>query len=152
MFRYSTKKDKELFVDKMTKINKERCNTKEFKDNMALKTKNRFKDENIREEHSIKIRKAWSDPILRKKQSDKIKQWYAKQDSPVCRNGSPCMITLNGETKVFDMVKDCQEYIKNKYGVAPSRVSNVTKPYKSNLQKMKCLEGLVFQYIKEDID
>ena len=51
----------------MTKINKERCNTKEFKENIAQKTKNRFKDENIREEHSLKVRKAWSDPILRKK-------------------------------------------------------------------------------------
>ena len=62
------------------------------------------------------------------------------------------MITLNGETKVFEMVKDCQDYIKNKYGVAPSRVSNVTTPYKSDKQKMKCLEGLVFQYIEKDID
>ena len=52
---YKTPEEMQMFIDKMTAINRERCSTDEFKNKIRNATIKRYSNEEVRSEHSKKI-------------------------------------------------------------------------------------------------
>lgn len=115
--------EKAEFVEKMTKINRERCNTEDFKNKLSVATKKRYESVEERQKQSIKIRKAWSDEKLRKEQGERIKQQYAdgKRSKDYSYAFKPCVFELNGERKEFKSLKDLMQFLDDTYDYRPGR-------------------------------
>ena len=60
----------------MTIINKERCNTEDFKRKISQATSKRYADPEERKKHGEKIKIAWSDETLRKVQRRSVREHF----------------------------------------------------------------------------
>lgn len=75
-----SKEEKKLFIEKMTKINRERCNTESFKQRISESTKARYSDIEERKKHSEKMRIALNRPEVKEKLSNNIKSFYQNNE------------------------------------------------------------------------
>ena len=78
VFKYQSPEQKQKFIDKMTKINQERCKTEAFKQKISQVTSKRYEDNRERQLHSDKIKQVWSNSELRSQQSKRLKEYYAR--------------------------------------------------------------------------
>lgn len=147
--------EKQLFVNKMTEINKKRCSSEEFKKRISIAVKKRYEDQNVRKEHSEKIRKSWSNLELREQQSKKIKSYYEEHTKDCSCNYKSCIFELNDNKKYFQSVKDLRLFLTTEYNYTPDRrtfkklmedgVNNIPfAPYHKN--KYKKLYGMLIYY------
>lgn len=150
--------EREKFIETMTRINKERCNTDEFKKRISAAGIKRYSDEANRIEQSIKIKKAWSDEKLKVEQSERLKKYYSVHKKDITYMCKPCVFKLNNETKEFESVKDLKRFLKTVYSYTP-RNPNLKKmleagtngiPIESFFRgKHKLLNGVLLYY-KQD--
>lgn len=113
--------EKELFVKKMTIINKERCNTKEFKEKLSKATSERYKNTEEREIQSKKIRKAWSDQELRREQSERVKKHHEMGLHDYSYMNKPCVFEQNGKKIEFNSLKELLHFLDTNYDYRPGR-------------------------------
>lgn len=140
------------FVDKMTKINQERCNTKEFKELHRKMLVDRYSDINERKKQSEKIRQSWSDETLRKEQAERSRKAYYKgtKEAIIAANEKEIVFELNGNKKIFNSRKECLQYLSNTYNFNPSHhtLGKILKgePYYAYHKRFKCLDGMRLYY------
>lgn len=152
-----SKEDYAKFVDKMTKINKQRCNTKEFKEKLSHATKERYKDENIRKQHSQKIKEVWSDEVLKKEQSDRLKEFYKnKGEFEVPKLFIKHSIEYKGKIVHFESRKHMEKYLKEQLKFSPcrrtlSKMIQTEQPYKAFHRKNDYLNGLIVRRNNEGV-
>lgn len=150
------KENRQRFIDKMTEINRERCNSDDFKEKARLRMVQRYSYPKERELQSIKITKAWSNPELREQQSEKRKQ-YALDHPEIIQaiarsHYKKCVFELNGEIIEFESLKDLKAYLKNTYGLVLARAKeqdmlyNKT-PYTTDRSKYSHLIGFKMYYV-----
>lgn len=113
--------EKENFIQKMTTINKTRCNQKEFKENAKKRLIDKYANIEERKKQSEKIKKSWENEILRKKQSEKIKEYYKNNPNKALEKGQkqkkPCLLYINEEKLYFDSLKSLEVFMLNKYNL-----------------------------------
>lgn len=115
-----TQEEKDEFVTKMTKINRERCSSEEFKNKKSQALKEKYSNLEERQKQSEKIRKSWSDDKLRTEQSERLKEYYSTHKKDNSYFQKQCVFEFNGIIKEFESVKDLKMFLKQEYGYAPS--------------------------------
>jgi len=121
VFTYATQKQKEHFIQKMTKINQERCSTDDFKNKISFATSQRFSDESERQKQSVSVRKAWENPELRKAQQERLLKYFnehPKDNSYLCKQ---CILEYQNNTYTFDSRKELEQYLKEIYNLNINR-------------------------------
>lgn len=156
---YMPAEEKKAFVDKMTTINKQRCNTEEFKTRLSIATSQRYADNQVRELHAQKVKEAWQDKNLREQQSNRLKGYYMNHKHDCSFNYIPCAFELNGERIEFESVKALREFLIDEYQYNPDRrtfnklmeMGSQGIPYnpfhKNNL-KLQRLKGMLIYKIR----
>lgn len=118
-FSHQPEEFKKDFISKMTLINKERCNTEEFKTKLSKATSERYKDPKERDKQSQKIKKSWSDEKLRQEQSERLKEYYKTHKKDMSYLQKPCCFELNDIKKEFVSVKELKKFLKENYNYKP---------------------------------
>lgn len=149
-FSSKSEEEKLKFKNKMTKINKERCNTEEFKKRISQCSKERYASVEVRKKQSEVTRKTQSDETLRKEQSDRLKTYFKEHPKDNSFLYIPCSITLNGETTYFNSVKELKNYLKDVLKQSPSnpvihKMLETELPYRAFHKKQSYLNGLVMK-------
>ena len=152
-FEYASKEEKQKFSEKMSIINKARCNSDEFKQNTSIRMTKLYSDDNERKKQSDRIKKAWENDELRKNQSDKVKEAWKRGDKNNDNLKRRCSLELNEEYIEFDSVAELKEYMSENLKFSPTNPSihkmlesdEPYKPYHKN--KFGHLEGLNIKFI-----
>lgn len=121
--KYQSEEEHQAFIEKMTKINRERCSTAEFKAKISKASTERYKDPKEREKHSIREKATWADKDLRKRQSEKLTEYFADHPKDNSYLDKKCIFELNGEKIEFKSVKALRAYLINVHNYNPDRRS-----------------------------
>lgn len=152
-----SKADRENFIKKMTKINRERCGSIEFKQKTSERMKKKYSDPEERRKQSEKNKKAWSNPVLREEQSKRLKEYYKTHKKEKSFSGIPCCFELNGEFKEFESVKSLKKFLKDTYNYTPRnhKLKEILtdgcqgKKFYSYFPRHKNLDGALMYYKKQ---
>lgn len=161
--KYMSESEKENFVAKMTEINRERCNTDDFKTKLSIATSNRYKDECIRKAHSKALKKIWSSNDLRNAQSNLLKQYYQNHKRDCSFNYVPCMFELNGVKIKFESIKSLREFLVSEYQYNPDRrtFNKLMElgsrripycPFHKNNEKLNKLQGMLIYKLDKSVE
>lgn len=116
-----TPEEKAAFVEKMTKINKERCSTEEFKNKISKATSARYADPEERERGRRYMNAYWAKEENRKKQSMMLRKYH--DEHPHSQDTSykekPCSVEFNGEKKTFKSIGELKDYLKEELNYVP---------------------------------
>lgn len=145
--------EKKHFVEKMTKINKCRCSSEEFKKKTSVRMKQKYESPKERELQHNRQKQMWTDQ-KRIEQSNRIKQYYANNpnDNRWKKTCKPCVLEINGSTIYFPSYKELKQYLYINYGFCCSRkieqdmLHNKTA-YHSLRAKYKILNGMKMYYV-----
>ena len=146
---------KQEFINKMTKINKERCTTPEFKENARKNMINRYKNPDERKAQSIKAHNYWDKPENKKKHSELIKRKLKENPESIQRRNEkhykPCILELNKSKIEFKSRKELEKYLKEKLNItiARDKITNLLKnkiSYTTDKSKHKHLIGMMMYY------
>lgn len=163
VFKYQSPEDKQKFINKMTIINKQRCNTEEFKNRMSQVTLQRYSNKKIRELHSKKEKEIWSNPVLRNRHSKILKKYYSQHKHDCSFNNIPCVFELNNIKIEFKSIKDLRDYLIKEYQYNPDRrtfnklikLGSMRIPYnpfhKNNI-KLQRLKGMLIYKIDKGVE
>lgn len=149
-------KEKQKFIEKMQVINKQRCNTNEFKTKASINMKNRYKNKDEREKQSIRIREAWKNEELRKKQKEIVKKsWQKRSGQPKLK--IPHIIELNGKKIKVESRTEVDKYLKENFNYAPdkrtlSKMINEKTPLKTNRKRLQHIVGMKIYRYDEDVE
>lgn len=143
----------------MTKINKERCNTPEFKAKLSKATSERYKDPLERERHSKKIKEVWSDKKLRKEQSERLKSLYKDKPKDCSFNYQRCAFEFNETYIEFKSIQDLWKYLATEWEYHPDRrmqkklfeQGRERIPYKAFHTRFKKLDGMLIYKLEENV-
>ena len=163
VFKYSTQEEKDIFKEKMTKINQERCSSKDFKRKLSIATSKRYEDKNERIKHSEKIKKSWSSLELKQQQSERLTEYYKTHKRDCSFNFIPCMFKLNGLEIKFDSIKDLRKYLLDEYKYSPARktlhdIMDMGKhgipyhPFHKSNQKLQKLDGMLIYKLDKGVE
>lgn len=163
VFKYQSPEHKQQFVDKMTAINKQRCNTEDFKNKISVATSKRYQDINERRLHSEKIREVWSGEKLRQKQSEVLREYYSEHEHDCSFNFIPCVFELNDVRIHFDSIKDLRKYLLEEYQYNPDRRTFNRlmelgkqgvpyKPFHKNNEKLQKLNGMLIYKLDKSVE
>lgn len=163
VFKYQTPEDKKQFVDKMTIINKQRCNTEDFKNKLSKATSKRYEDINERKLHSEKLKETWSNQDLRKEQSDRLRKYYSINEHDCSFNFIPCVFKLNDIEVFFDSIKDLRAYLIEEYQYNPDRRTFNRlmelgskgipyKPFHKSNKKLQKLNGMLIYKLDKSVE
>lgn len=155
VMRNWSKERHQEFIDKMTAINKKRCNTNDFKTKISKATTKRYQDPDERKKQSERARLYWSDKNNRVRQSEIVKSaifrhpdMYVKRSTKMYK---PCAIEYNGIKTTFQSRKKLETYLKEVLHLTIKRniLTNMMKnkvPYSSCRSKFKHLNGMLLYY------
>lgn len=163
VFKYQTPDDKKQFVDKMTVINKQRCNTEDFKNKISKATSKRYQDINERNLHSEKVKETWSKKDLREEQSRRLKEYYSINKHDCSFNFIPCIFKLYDIEIQFDSIKDLRKYLLEEYQYNPDRrtfnkLMELGKqgipyePFHKNNKKLQRLNGMLIYKLDKSVE
>lgn len=163
VFKYQTPESKQQFRDKMTIINKKRCNTEGFKRKISKATSKRYSDEKERKLHAEKVKEAWSDKKLRENQSKILKGYYSVHEHDCSFNYIPCVFELNGIKIQFESIKDLRKYLLEEYQYNPDRRTfnklmelgkqNIPyEPFHKNNAKLQRLKGMLIYKLDKSVE
>lgn len=144
--------EKQKFIETMTKINRERCGSEEFKEKASKRLTKLYEDPEERRKQSEKIRKSWSNEELRQKQSAHLKEYYSTHKHDYSFNYKRCSLTLGDFYKEFESVKELREFLKSEYDYSTSN-PNLKKmltdhtPFNYPRKRFQFLNGMVLSYI-----
>lgn len=135
VFCYATEDEKKIFQNKMTKVNRERCSSDDFKQKISAAGKKRYANQEEREIQSKRIRAAWNDQALREKQSRILQNYYQTHVKDNSYNNIPSVFELGNTRIEFDSKKQMLSYLKGKYHFSPCektirQLYNTGKSYK----------------------
>lgn len=158
--KYMSNEQKQNFITKITKINRERCSTDEYKQLRTIQNKKRYESQENREKQRIVCTKAWSDENLRKKQSETLKKYFSENKKNSDYLNQKCVFELNGEKIIFNSVKELSNFLKEKYDYVPDRRKflNMMKtkkpfiPFHKNNEKLQKLKGMVIYKLNESVE
>lgn len=116
----------------------------------------RYRDPEERKRHALKVKKTWSDPVLRKEQSERSKKMWETRPRENKLFYKKCVMKLNGDTKIFDSVKDLRAYLISEYDYNPDRRTfkkimlsdEPYHPYHKNNEKLMRMDGMELYYIQ----
>lgn len=163
VFKYQPLENKQHFIDKMTIINKQRCNTEDFKNKLSKATSKRYQDINERKSHSKKAKEVWSDEKLRKEQSDRLKDYYSTHEHDCSFNFISCVFKLNDTIIQFESIKDLRKYLLEEYQYNPDRRTFNRlmelgrqgipyKPFHKNNEKLRKLSGMLIYKLDKSVE
>lgn len=157
VFSYASEERKREFSETMTKINKQRTNTTEFKEQARKRMIARYQDPAERKRHGEKVKATWSNPKLKEEQSIRLKEYYKKNGGKDCSfNFKRCLFVLGDKQIEFESIKALKAYLKDEYGITfanPAIKDMLTSekpyiPFHKNKPASKALYGMVLKYIK----
>ena len=147
----------------MTVINKQRCNTEEFKSKLSKATSKRYQDINKRKLHSEKVREVWSNQTLREEQSKRLKEYYSENEHDCSFNFIPCVFELRDIKLTFESIKDLRQYLLEEYQYNPDRRTFnklmelgkqgiAYKPFHKNNEKLQRLNGMLIYKLDKSVE
>ena len=147
--------ERQGFIDKITKINRERCRSDEFRRKTGERMKRRYSDPNERIIQSEKVKAFWTEGE-RLKQSERIKQSY--RDNPEFRERrarshyKKCILEIDGKVIEFESLKSLEQFLKDEYHLTISREKEQDMlyhrtPYKTSRSRLKHLNGFKMYYV-----
>lgn len=133
--KYWSEERKSEFVKTMTDINRERCQTEEFRRKTGERMREKYEDPEEREKHSQRVREAWSDPELLERHSKMLKEYFKNHPMDHSYACKPCAMELNGQILKFNSREELKDYLKSEYGVVFSnpgfkKIFESGEPYK----------------------
>ena len=156
-----TSEQKQEFINKMTNINRKRCQSDEFRKNKSKYMRNKYLDQSERDKQSKIVKKAWSDPKLKKEQSERLKAYFNEHPKDQSYLYKKCYIIIDGIRYDFICQKDMLKFLKDKYNYEPGRGKNGSLSKIMNSEKTgipfiprnkKGLEnGIIASYIDESV-
>lgn len=163
VFKYQSLEHKQQFAEKMTAINKQRCNTEDFKNKISMAASKRYQDINERILLSKRISKAWSNEELRQKQSETLKKYYSEHEHDCSFNFIPCAFELNDVKIYFNSIKDLRKYLLEEYQYNPDRRTFNRlmelgkqgipyKPFHKNNEKLKRISGMLIYKLDKSVE
>lgn len=152
-FSNKTDIEKAEFINKMTIINRERCNTADFKEKISTANKKRYEDPKVREEHSKKIKEYWTEDKCNEHKK-LLKKYYQEHTRDYSFNNKQCVFELNDIYVEFESVKALRQYLIDQYHYNPDRRSFAKLmqqgkdgiPYKAFHSKFNYLNGMKIYY------
>ena len=161
--KYMSESEKAQFIEKMTQINRVRCNTDDFRKKISIATSNRYKDKIVRREHAEKLKKLWSDDNRRSAHSDLLKQYYQIHDRDCSFNNIPCVFELNEIKVEFESVKALREFLIKEYQYNPDRrtfkkLMEMGKqgipyhPFHKSNEKLNKLQGMLIYKLDKSVE
>lgn len=159
VFEYASNDEIDKFKNKMTKINKKRCNDENFKKQTSERMHKKYSNLKEREKQSIKIKKSWSNPELRNAQSKKLKEYYKKNKKDNSYNNKQCSFELNDTFIIFNSIKELKTYIKSNFDVEFSNpalkrmleTGSAYIPFHRKKKKLLKLEGMILRYVDKKV-
>lgn len=142
--------EKTKFIKKMTKINRERCSTDEFRKAASKRMIERYSTRESRERHSEMMIEVYrSRPELREAAAEHARKLH--KQGQLGPKTEKCVFELKGEKKEFDSVGELKNYLKGEYDYRPSnndlaRMLRERKPYipfHKNNKKLQKLSGMI---------
>lgn len=157
---YKTEEEKQEFINKMTQINRGRCNSDDFKKKLSEATTKRYEDESVREAHSSKLKDVWSDECLRNQQSERLKKHYEEHGDTRVMPTQKCMWQLDNAFIEFNSIKDLREFLVKYFKYNPDRRSfnNIMnsgvgyKPFHKNNIKLNKLKGMLLSKLEKGVE
>ena len=147
--------DRNKFIEKMTKINRERCGTDEFRSHISLCTSQRYANPEERRRQAERQKAVWTEE-KRAEQRTKSKAYAAEHPDMVQRRAAnqwkPCVLEFHGETFEFPSLKALKEYLWETYQF---RIGERRKeqdmlinkaPFTTNRKDRKRFEGMKIYY------
>lgn len=115
VFAHASEEEKKLFKEKMTVINKQRCNTEKFKKRISETTKQRMSLPKEKEKKSEQFKRMWENPDYREAKIQSLKILNTNRDRTSQK--IPHKTILNGEERYFESRGELRNYYKNTYGI-----------------------------------
>ena len=151
------KDKKDAFVTKMTLINKERCNTENFRKKIKEATIQRYKKHpEIKQKQSIQMKQIWTEE-KRKEHSKLTKEYYKNNPGVIEKRAKkmykPCVLEINGNVIHFDSLKDLKKYLQDNLDIKSiSRAKEQDMlhnkvPFTTTIKKFKKYEGFKMYYV-----
>ena len=154
VFKYADEETKLQFKEKMTKINQQRCSTKEFKENARKNMVERYKNPEERHKQAEHQKVIWTEE-KREQQSQLIKEKAKTNDFH--KRGSitrqkKCFFKFNDKEIIFNSRKEALCYIKENYNIVFGRKTEQDMlhnkaPYVAYHKEQKHLNGMLLYYI-----
>lgn len=119
-FSNKTEEEKEAFVKTMTEINKNRCNSSDFKTKTSLRMKEKYSNELERNKQSEKIKRSWLNQQLRDEQSNRLKEYYKHHKKDQSYLYKKCTLKLKNQCFEFESIKSLRKYLKEHYDYKPN--------------------------------
>ena len=154
VFKYADAETKAKFREKMTQINRARCQSESFKENARKNMTQKYKDPKEREKQAEHQRAIWT-PEKRQQQSQLIKE-KAKHNNfheraSITRQ-KKCMFQFQDVQILFDSRKQALQYIKETYNIVFARKVEQEMlyhktPYIAYHQANRHLDGMMLYYV-----
>lgn len=153
---HMSEKNRELFVKKMTKINKERCGSEDFRRRISDSTRKRYENPEERRKQSECMSRVWTKE-KRAEQGEILRQ-YAKEHPELVQRRSekhykPCVLEFKGERMYFPSLKALKAYLLETYVFrvgSREKEQDMLKnhtPFTTTWKRRKTFEGLKMYYI-----
>ena len=151
VFAYADEDSKKAFVDKMTDINKQRCQSADFKEKISQAGKLRYSNTAEREKQSKRVHEYWESEEARRRHSETIKESYLRYPKDATYLQKPCVLVINDVSYDFDTRKELIQYLKDNYNFTLSHklfkhLTATMQSYKPFHKRFKCLEGMTIYY------
>ena len=117
VFRYASDEVKRQFVEKMTKINRERCGSEEFRRATGIRMREKYSDPEERRILGEKVRKTWNTEKMKQEQSQRLKEFYKTHTCDKSHQFKKTRLTINGEERVFECQKDALSFLKSEWHI-----------------------------------
>lgn len=159
VFKYADDDTKQGFVDRMTTINRARCQTEEFRQQASRHSLERWKDPAYREMRSNASRLMWQRPGYREDHSAKTKAFFKEHPKDNSYFNKRTLLVVNGERLLFASQQYALRYLETEYNFhlcrtslrRLERVSRMGVEYKIfHYNKFPGLKTLQLFYIKPD--
>lgn len=115
VFRYADDDTRKAFVEKMTQINRTRCNTEEFKDQARRHILKRWEDPDYQKKMSEFRSKMWEDPKYRENHIQKLKEFYKEHPKDNSYFNKRTLLVVNKERLLFASQQYALKYLEDKY-------------------------------------
>lgn len=113
---------KQKFIDKMTHINRSRCQSDEFKTMCSTRSHERYQDSSERQKQSDKMKSYWDNIDKEKKQQwmDKRSNFFRSHKGYFSQfHKVPCCFEFGDIFKKFDSIGELKIYLKEQWDYSP---------------------------------
>ena len=151
--KYFNNNEYKDFVNKMTIINRSRCQSDEFKTKKSKYMKQKYSNKAERIKQSDKLKTVWNNEKLRAKQSKIITSSYTAELRNIRKQARQkrTLLILDDTKYYFESLFECCEFLKTNYNFTPCRRTIIKllhgEVYNAYHKKFKSLNGLRIMYV-----